>query len=165
MHISLTWCTWKKKRLSSVLRPEGSARERMDYNFSCNLIIIALGHKTDTRRTGIAYIIGFEKIINKASLKLFLERTLNSNFHLQPAIIRPVVKISKKIILKGKCDKVVQFLDDHRVRTVWPDLKISISIAKFLARNYRTKGQKLSFLDQNYLILNFLRYFSQISKN
>ena len=30
-----------------------------------------------------------------------------------------------------------------------------LSIAKFSARNYRTKGQKLSFLDQNYRILNF----------
>jgi len=29
------------------------------------------------------------------------------------------------------------------------------SLAKFSARNYRTEGQKLSFLDQNYRILNF----------
>ena len=32
------------KGLSSVLRPEESGRERMDYNFSCNLI--AFGRKT-----------------------------------------------------------------------------------------------------------------------
>ena len=136
----------------------------MDYNFSCNLIIIALGHKTDTRRTGIAYIIGFEKIINKASLKLFLERTLNSNFHLQPAIIRPVVKISKKIILKGKCDKVVQFLDDHRVRTVWPDLKISISIANFQRGIMVQKVKNDRFWTKIIVFLIFYAIFHKFQK-
>ena len=44
-------------------------------------------------------------------------------------------------------------------------MSMRASVAKFLARNYRTEGQTLSFLDQNYRILNFVRYFSQISKN
>ena len=40
---SQTWGGYR--RLSSVLRPEGSRRERMNYNSSCNLI--ALRHETE----------------------------------------------------------------------------------------------------------------------
>ena len=41
-------------------------------------------------------------------------------------------------------------------------LKLHDSVARFSARNDRAKGQKLLFFEQNYHILNFLRYFLQI---
>ena len=41
--------------LSSVLRPEGSGRERMDYDTSCNLI--ALGRKTEENQIFLSIII------------------------------------------------------------------------------------------------------------
>ena len=50
------------------------------------------------------------------------------------------------------------------VHITYPSMNWSNSVAKFSARNYRTKGQKLSFLDQNYRILYFYAIFHKLKK-